>query len=366
MTKVVWQENGVKSGEEQPAPPPLAATYSRIRVALVLQLLVGATLTAQLKPVPSHQPRRAASPPNAVAARVNGVAIGVEDVDAALNTVIPLNSYHQNVTPEKLDELRMQALDGLIDEELRYQEAIRLKIQVLPIEVEQGLDRARKTYADNAAFERARRESGATLPQLRASILRALMIQKAYAQVVTTQCQVSEADAAAYYRDNTARFLMPEQVRVSLITIGVDPSATKLEWERARKKADGVARRIATGTSFDALAREVSTDASKAKGGDLGFVHRGQLIDEFERALKGLAPGKVTPVIQTIYGFHLLRLVETRPAAQKSFADMKATIVRDLTETRCKAASADWSKRLRAAARVEIVESRIAAGKVAG
>ena len=155
-------------------------------------------------------------------------------------------------------------------------------------------------------------------------------------------------------------------MRVSLITIGVDPSATNLEWERARKRADGVARRIATGASFEALAREFSTDASKSKGGDLGFVHRGQLIDEFERALKGLAPGKMTPVIQTIYGFHLLRLVETRPAVQKSFAEVKATIIRDLTETRCSQASADWSKRLRAAARVEIVESRIAGGKFAG
>jgi parvulin-like peptidyl-prolyl isomerase len=317
-------------------------------------------------PVPAHQPSRPPATEPAVVARVNGAPIGAGDLEAALNTVIPLSSYHQNVKPEKLQDLRKQALDGLIDEELRYQDAVRLNVRVAPAEVEQALDRARKAYRDPNAFERARRASGATLPQLRASILRALMIQKAYAQVVSSRCLITETDAAAYYRENTTRFVMPEQVRISLITIGVDPSAPRPEWERARRKAEDVARRLAAGAAFDALAREYSTDASKLKGGDLGFVHRGQLVDEFERALNGLGTGKVTPVIQTIYGFHLLRLVDRRPAVQKSFADMKATIVRDLTETRCGQASADWSNRLRAAAHVEIVESRMAGGKFAG
>ncbi|PYR91655.1 MAG: hypothetical protein DMF84_16110 [Acidobacteria bacterium] len=362
-----------REGEERKAPP-----RTRRVVGLhigVLLLFVSVPLAEQLAPVPSHRPsapmpaHQSSRPPStepAVVARVNGASIGAGDLEAALNTVIPLSSYHQNVKPEKLQDLRKQALDGLIDEELRYQDAVRLDVRVPPMEVEQALDRARKAYRDPEAFERARRASGATLAQLRASILRALMIQKAYGEVVTSRCLITEADAAAYYRENTGRFVVPEQVRVSLITIGVDPSARRPAWDRARQKADSVARRIAAGASFDALAREFSTDASKLKGGDLGFVHRGQLIEEFERALKGLGPGKVTPVIQTIYGFHLLRLIEVRPAAQKSLADMRATIVRDLTQTRCSQASADWSKRLRAAARVEIVESRVAGGKFAG
>jgi peptidyl-prolyl cis-trans isomerase C len=365
MTKVVWGEHDAIEGEERAAPPPLSV-YTRIRVAVVLQLLIGATVTAQLAPVPSHVPRRSPPARSGVIARVNGVPIGSDDLDAALNTVIPLASYHQNVKPEKLDELRTKALDGLIDEELRYQEAARLKIQVPPIEVEQALDRARKTYSDSAAFDRARRESGASMPQLRASILRALMIRKVYEQVVATQCHVSEADASAYYRENPARFVLPEQVHVSLITIGVDSAAPSQAWKQARHTAEDVAKRIAAGASFDAVAREHSTDSSKLKSGDLGFVHRGQLIDEFERALNTLQPGQVTPIVQTIYGFHLLKLVDVRPPAQKTFADVQATLVRDLGEARCTQASTEWSKRLRAAARIEIVQTSAAARRVAG
>jgi len=231
---------------------------------------------------------------------------------------------------------------------------VRLKVRVADADVEQALARAKKTYRDEQEFEKARRASGATLAQIRASILRALMMQRVYEENVGARCRVTEADAAVFYRENTTRFLLPEQVRVYLTTVGVDPSAAPPDWERARQKARDLARRIAGGAPFEAMAREHSSDESRLKGGDLGFVHRGQLIDEFERALRDLKPGRVSPVVQTIFGFHLLRLVEVRPPAQKTFADLKATIVRDLTETRCARASEGWSKGLRAHATIVV------------
>ena len=354
-----------RPGEERVAPPRSHRIATTCCVAIVLHAAGVVPIAAQFEPMPSHAPTRSrpAHAQAAIVARVNGVAIGAAELDAALNTVIPLSSYHNNVKSEKLGELRTQALDGLIDEELRYQEAVRLKIQVPPREIDQALDRARQAYPSREAFDRARRASGATIPQLRGSIARALMIQKAYERVVASECRVTDADASSYYRQNTARFVMPEQVRVSLITIAVEPSAPATEWTRARQKAESIARQVAGGASFESLARQHSADPSKAQGGDLGLRHRGQLIDEFERALNGLRAGQVSPVVQTIYGFHLLRLVELRPAAQKTFADVRATLVRDLTDKRCTEASLAWSKRLRAAARVEIVARQAALGR---
>jgi len=329
------------------------ATETAAVLVVTIPIVAVTVLAAQLAPVPSHATDRARA--GDVVAFVNEAPIHAGDVEAAMNTIVPLTAYHQSLKPEKLVELRGKALDGLIDEELRYQEAVRLKVRVADADVEQALARAKKTYRDEQEFEKARRASGATLAQIRASILRALMMQRVYEENVGARCRVTEADAAVFYRENTTRFLLPEQVRVSLITVGVDPSAAPPDWERARQKARDLARRIAGGAPFEAMAREHSSDESRLKGGDLGFVHRGQLIDEFERALRDLKPGRVSPVVQTIFGFHLLRLVEVRPPAQKTFADVKATIVRDLTETRCAKASDAWSKGLRAHARIVIV-----------
>ena len=328
------------------------ATEAAAILMLAIPFVAVTVVAAQLAPVPSHATRPAR--PDEVVATVNGAPIHAGDLEAAMNTIVPLTAYHQNVKPEKLNELRAKALDGLIDEELRYQEAVRLKVRVTDAEVEQALGRAKKAYRDEAEFERARRASGATMPQIRASILRALMAQRVYDESVGARCRVSDADAAVFYKENTARFLLPEQMRVSLITIGVEPSAPQQEWERARQKARDLSNTIAAGAAFDAVARQHSSDESRARGGDLGFVHRGQLIDEFERALKDVKPGHVTPVVQTIFGFHLLRLAEVRPASQKAFDDVKATIVRDLTETRCARASEGWSKGLRAHATIVV------------
>lgn len=339
--------------------------YTRFSALLALTLVLTTTAAAQLAPVPSHEPQHSPRTKPVVVARVNGVAIRDNELEAAVNLLMPLSSYHQNVKPEKLEELRGRALDGLIDEELRYQEALRLKLQVRRREIEQALERARRGYRRRDDFERARRSAGATLPQLRASLRRALLIQKAYERSVARACRVSEAEAAAYFRNNPSRFVMPEQIHPYLLTIGVDAAAPKEEWDRARRTAEELARKLRDGASFERLAREYSTDPSNVRDGDLGVVHRGRLIEEFERALAGLRPGEVSPVIQTIYGFHLLRLVDIRPPVAKTFAEVKATLVRDLTEARCGEASAAWSKRLRAAARIEIVGRRPRGSRVA-
>jgi parvulin-like peptidyl-prolyl isomerase len=341
----------------QKTVPDPHVTGRLLLLLLLLPAVAVSVAAAQLAPVASHPTTTA---PADVVAVVNDAPIHASDLEAAMNTLVPLSSYHQNLKPQKVDELRTQALDGLIDEELRYQEAMRLKVHVAEGDVDLALARAKKSYRDEQEFERMRKASGATLAQIRTSIRRALLIQRVSEQEVGSRCRVTEPQAAAFYHDNPARFVLPEQLKVSLITIGVDPSAPQPDWERARQKARDVAQRIAAGASFDALAREFSSDESRSKGGDLGFVHRGQLIDEFERALRDLKPGTVSPVVQTIFGFHLLRLVEVRPPAQKTFADVKATIIRDLTETRCADQAAAWSKRLRSAARIVVGGGAIA------
>jgi hypothetical protein len=137
------------------------------------------------------------------------------------------------------------------------------------------------------------------------------------------------------------------------IVVGVDPSASRA----------GVAARARTRSAWNGGSRRANPSSSwpgnippirgKAAGGDLGFVHRGRLMEELETALSAMKPGDVSGVIQTIYGFHIMRLAEVRPSAQKSFADVKDQLVRDLTEKRCTEATQGWSKRLRDAAHIQ-------------
>ena len=140
-----------------------------------------------------------------------------------------------------------------------------------------------------------------------------------------------------------------------VITVGVEPSAPSSEWNLARKKIDEVRRSLESGMSFEALARAHSTDPSRDTGGDLGLAHEGRLIAEFERALENLRPGEVSAVVSSIHGFHLLRLTAVTSPVQKTFDEVKEQLAKDLTMSRCAAEAAEWTRRLRESARVEIL-----------
>jgi parvulin-like peptidyl-prolyl isomerase len=121
---------------------------------LMIPAVAVSVAAAQLAPVASHAPTRPR--PADVVALVNDAPIRTGDLDAAVNSLVPLTAYHRNVQPEKIDELRGRALDSLIDEELRYQEALRLKVRVPDGDVDLAYARAKKAYPNEQEFERAR------------------------------------------------------------------------------------------------------------------------------------------------------------------------------------------------------------------
>jgi len=319
-------------------------------------LLTSLLIAAIVAPAPWARsglgPSASGRPPASTVARVNGVPITGDRLQLAINALLPLESFHRQVKPEALAALRQKALQHLVDEELQYQDGVQRGFRVSAVEVEAGFVRLRNRYANARAYQEARRRSGVTLAILRREIRRALTISKVYDDTVTSKCQVGRDEAAAFFAANHGRFVVPEQVHLYTITIGVDPSSPARQWAGAKSRAEDVRRRLERGASFEAMARAYSTDPSRDKGGDLGFVHRGSLIDEVEQAARDLQPGEVSRVVQTLYGYHLIRVAEVRPSQQKSFAEVRVQVQQDLTAKRCAAMHDAWVAGLRAGAAV--------------
>lgn len=122
---------------------------------------------------------------------------------------------------------------------------------------------------------------------------------------------------AVYEADKAARFSTPEERRAShiLVNFGADKDA-------ARARIEQLAGMVAKGSDFASLASSQSDDpGSKSKGGDLGWIKRGQMLEKFEQALFALAKGEVSAPVETEFGWHLIKLVELRPASVKPFED---------------------------------------------
>jgi parvulin-like peptidyl-prolyl isomerase len=319
---------------------------------LVVVLLSCVPAAADQRAMPSHAVTGGPRPAPREVARVNGVPLMSDRLDAAVNRLIPLESFHRGVNADKMAALRTKALDQLVDEELQYQEGVRLAIRVNRSEVDEVVAKAEKRYPNHQAFEDRLKASGATFADLRREVQRSIVVQKTLDRVVTSQCDVTADEARRFFTANPDRFVVPEQLHLYAITIGVDPSATPAKWAEARVRADDLHAQLQRGASFEEMARKYSTDGSKTTGGDMGFLHRGTLNDEFEQAVRNVPTGHVSDVIKSLYGYHIVRVAEVRPPQKKAFTEIGTQLRRDLTTQRCADMKAAWIGRLRAAAAI--------------
>jgi peptidyl-prolyl cis-trans isomerase D len=135
-------------------------------------------------------------------------------------------------------------------------------------------------------------------------------------QALRSTIDVTDDEIADYYNSNPDDFLQDEQVRARHILLQVN---TDRDDEAAQGLMAQIRQRLENGEDFAALAQELSDDpGSKAKGGDLGFFGRGQMIPEFETAAFDAQPGDLVGPIRTSFGYHLIEVLEKRPAGTRS------------------------------------------------
>ena len=147
-------------------------------------------------------------------------------------------------------------------------------------------------------------------------------------ETIAGAVSVSDEAIKNAYEQNKARYATDEQRRASHILIsteGTDKAA-------ARKKADELLAQLrANPKEFARLARENSKDpGSAAQGGDLGFFGRGMMVKPFEETAYRLKEGEISDVVETDFGFHIIRVTEIKPAQAKPFAEVRAEIEREL------------------------------------
>jgi len=139
---------------------------------------------------------------------------------------------------------------------------------------------------------------------------------------------VAEADVEKYYTEHTKEFETPRQVRAAHLLVSVPQTGGSEAEDKARAKVADVIRRVKGGEDFGKLAAEVSEDpGSKTKGGELGWVKKGEMVPQFEEALFGLKQGEVTPEpVRTPFGYHAIKLFEVKAESRKPLREVAAQI----------------------------------------
>jgi len=131
---------------------------------------------------------------------------------------------------------------------------------------------------------------------------------------VEEQAKIGDAELQDFYNKNKEKFRTGEQVRASHILVKTEPEAQE------------ILKQLKAGGNFEELAKKQSIDAAAAKGGDLGWFGKGSMLPEFENAVFGLKEGATSGIVQTKYGYHIIKLTGKRPAGVRPLDEVKEQI----------------------------------------
>lgn len=262
--------------------------------------------------------------PDDVVARVSGREITRSELDQGKKMMMAGRPKMQfpSLTPEELEK---QALDQLIAAELLYQAGQKLEVRDLDQGVDAKLAQVKSRFKDEQAFAGELERAGTTEKMLREYTRRDLVIAN-FVEKLAADLEVGEEETLKYYDDNPDSFLQEEQVRVSHILIGVDAKASPEERDKAREKADQLKREISGGADFAGLAKANSACWSGKNGGDLGYIGKSAMVPAFEKAAFALKPKEVSGVVETEFGYHIVKLTDRITGKKVSFASAREKI----------------------------------------
>ncbi|MBI5910831.1 MAG: peptidylprolyl isomerase [Betaproteobacteria bacterium] len=295
--------------------------------------------------------------PDAVLVVVDGAAISTQQFEAALQAAVRQKYYHRQPPEDQLAALRSEVTDNLVDRVLLLKEAQRRGIRADEEQVRAKLAAHEQRYRDHPQWQADRAR---VLPEF----TRALEEQSVLAQLEAATRVAppsTEAGLRAYYESHPELFIQPEQLRLSMILLKIDPSSPSSVREQAQQKAQDIIGQLANGADFAELARRHSGDDSARDGGDMGYRHRGTLPQGVETEIDKLAPGAISEPLRLLEGVAVFRVAERRPAQLRTLQEVRRNVAelweREQGETQWR----ELRARLRAGAEIRIGADRVRA-----
>ena len=289
-----------------------------------------------------------------IVARVNGVAISAQELKRASKVMLS-GQNGKAPSADQQKEFEQQALSQLVSAELLYQAGQKLEIKDLDKQVDEKLAQGKARFANEDGFAKAMKELDMQEKDLRDYTRRDLIISNYIEKTILPKVTVSEEDARKFYNDNPDKFTRPEAVKASHILLGVDAKATAEEKKAAREKAEKLRKELAGGADFAALAKGNSTCPSSQQGGDLGFFGKGQMVPAFESVAFSLKPGEISEVVETSFGYHIIKLTEKKAAEKVDFKEARPRIEDYLKNQKVGAAVNEYLAETRKTAKIELL-----------
>jgi peptidyl-prolyl cis-trans isomerase SurA len=299
-------------------------------------------LISLIAALPASLAAQTVAPSAALAPQASRTAIPVDRVVAVVGDQVVLWSDVMNsITQQRAAGLQLppdsagqaalakDALNALVDEEILVQKAHLMKIEVTPDEVNRGVDdqvrRVRSQFQTEDEYKQELKNAGFGTPEeykrtLYEQIYRRQLQQRVFEELRKTAVgrNVGENEVNEAFEKNKSQ-LSGAPATVTFRQVVVAPKPSPEAKKRAKAKADSLLVELRKGGDFEQIAKRESMDpASKPQGGDLGWNRRGAMVPEFERVMFALGPGQMSGVIETAFGYHIIKVDRVQAAEVKA------------------------------------------------
>jgi parvulin-like peptidyl-prolyl isomerase len=266
-------------------------------------------------------------------ATVNGAKIYLEDYQLLLNqkkALLPKDILDQ---PDYIKRFEEEILDGMITEKIMDLRAKELNISISAAELENKIKEIKKDYGKD--FPNVLAQENVTYEQWKVDLKKEMLLQKLIAIDVNANIKISDDEAEAYYNEHLSNYKTEPRVRVAQIVVRDLAMAKKIE------------TRLNAGEDFASVAARVSIGPEAHRGGDLGFITRQIMPDPLDKTIFNLPVNKISPIVQSSYGFHIFKVLEIQPARIGNYTDIKEEVIADIRSQQDNAAFVNWLEALK-------------------
>jgi len=264
---------------------------------------------------------------------VNGVDIKRSEVAALLTPQKEMMAkMGRPVTGDMQQQMEKRVLDMLVDKQIIRDKIASEGIVVSDEDVKAEIEKiAKQRGVSSEEFKQSvLQRSGVSEADFNEQVGISLGFEKLLEKEMEGKVEkVTEESAKSYYDENIKQFTNEEQAKASHIlldTRGKD-EAGKAE---AKTKAEDLLKQVKDGGDFAAIAKANSSCPSSAKGGDLGYFEKGRMVPEFSQAAFALKVGEVSDIVETQFGYHIIKLTDRKEAGVLKFEDEKDNIIEKL------------------------------------
>ena len=292
--------------------------------------------------------------PGDMVAVVNGAVITQEEFDRVLDYERRRAAQNgQQIPDAQMAKIENSILDSLIVAELLFQESKKQGIQVKSETVTEQFMTVKQRFPSEAEFKKVLEENKITESKIRTDIKRDMAIQQLIDKEVDQKVKITDEESKTFYDTNPQLFQQPERVKASHILIKVDEGASEEKKAEALKKIKEIQQKVQKGEDFAALAKTYSEGPSAPRGGDLNYFGRGQMVKPFEDAAFSMKPNETSDIVETKFGYHLIKVVDKQPAKKIVYADAKDRINKHLKDQKLRTDRQLYFDKLKKDAKIE-------------